>query len=770
MPFTVCTARKMPPTGSGAAGWRSHSSNSWLHALRCSRLSARNSSAYWDRSTAYPRTRWTASRTREGWKGLTTKSLAPAWIASTTSACCPMALHIRILASGSNLVISRTASMPPMSGITMSIVTRSGLSCLYLSTACTPVSASPTTSKPAWARMSLIIVRMKMASSQTRTVWLTHPPYEGSTGVNSASVSRTTKRLPARRPTARTRVGSMPGSACRRSSAPPSTVRRSTTSSTVKPRTLRPSPTSSSTVVPPSEPWGGSGWPSARHPSTTVTRVPRTFTRPATTGGAPGIRVGSSRGRISRTVSASAAQVRRPTRNRSSRTTPASLIRCEEAKILQQVALSKQTRIRGRFRERRREIGGPFGSQREPRTGYGMVEGERRRVQQLPRSERLEALGGAALGGGDAPAAPERVLAIAHDGMAHVREMHADLMRAPRAEPHPQQIDLREPRDDGRVRHGVPPSGEHGHALAVLGMAGDRRLDRDRALREVAPGERGVEALDAPLLDHGGEAAVRRLRLRDEEQARRVAVEPVHDAGPALRPGRERRAPPREHVHQRVVPVSRARVDHKACRLVEHGEVLVLEHEGQRVVSGGIAPGGRRVGRERDRDDRAALQPCGGAQWPTARADALVGDEAGRDRARQGELIGEKAVEALGLGGDDAERDGGRRHGCSTALASLARSCARPSSQRETASAIAPTVMAESATLNVGQRADPMPTSTKSTTPCALRMRSTTLPTAPAHTRASETMRNRSPDRVASTIERSTTRATRASPKKIQRE
>src|SRR5438045_1602438 len=63
--------------------------------------------------------------------------------------------------------------MPPMSGITMSIVTRSGLSCRYFSTACVPVSASPTTSKPACPRMSLIIVRMKMASSQTRTVWLT---------------------------------------------------------------------------------------------------------------------------------------------------------------------------------------------------------------------------------------------------------------------------------------------------------------------------------------------------------------------------------------------------------------------------------------------------------------------------------------------------------------------------------------------------------------------------------------------------------------------
>src|SRR5229473_743686 len=173
MPLTVWTARKMPPTGSGAVGRRSHSSSRWLQALKCSRLSARNSSAYCDRSIDYPSTRCTASRTREGWNGLTTKSFAPAWMASTTSACWPIALHIRILASGSCLTISRTASMPPMSGITMSIVTRSGLSCRYFSTACVPVSASPTTSNPACARISVIIVRMKMASSQTRTVWLT---------------------------------------------------------------------------------------------------------------------------------------------------------------------------------------------------------------------------------------------------------------------------------------------------------------------------------------------------------------------------------------------------------------------------------------------------------------------------------------------------------------------------------------------------------------------------------------------------------------------
>src|SRR5438132_1430377 len=50
IPLTVCTARNSPPTGARFAGLRSHSSSSWLQALRCSRLSARNNSAYCERS------------------------------------------------------------------------------------------------------------------------------------------------------------------------------------------------------------------------------------------------------------------------------------------------------------------------------------------------------------------------------------------------------------------------------------------------------------------------------------------------------------------------------------------------------------------------------------------------------------------------------------------------------------------------------------------------------------------------------------------------
>src|SRR5207237_3741261 len=209
-------------------------------------------------------------------------------------------------------------------------------------------------------------------------------------------------------------------------------------------------------------------------------------------------------------------------------------------------------------------------------------------------------------------------------------------------------------------------------------------------------------------------------------------------------------------------------MDDQAGGLVEHREVLVLVGKGEVAMGGRVARRGRLVGRELDRHHGPALQHGGGTQRPPVAGDVLVGDEAGGEGTGQRELIGAEAVETLGLGNDDAEGDGGQPG--SAALASFPRSCARPSSQSDTASAIAPTVMAESATLKVGQRALPIPTSTKSTTPRALRMRSITLPTAPAHTSASATMRKRPPGPVASTLDRSTNSATIASAKKIQRE
>jgi len=62
-------------------------------------------------------------------------------MASITSDSCPSALHMITTALGSSWTISRVASMPLLYGMTMSMVTRSGLSSRNRFTAWTPSSA-----------------------------------------------------------------------------------------------------------------------------------------------------------------------------------------------------------------------------------------------------------------------------------------------------------------------------------------------------------------------------------------------------------------------------------------------------------------------------------------------------------------------------------------------------------------------------------------------------------------------------------------------------
>src|SRR5436190_8588033 len=86
------------------------------------------------------------------------------------------------------------------------------------------------------------------------------------------------------------------------------------------------------------------------------------------------------------------------------------------------------------------------------------------------------------------------------------------------------------------------------------------------------------------------------------------------------------------------------------------------------------------------------------------------------------------------------------------------------------ASSPAPMLTAMSATLNVGQRDVPMPTSMKSTTPKNERTRSIRLPVAPAHTSASAVARAASPARVDRYRRARITSATSVSAAKIQRD
>jgi hypothetical protein len=112
-------------------------------------------------------------------RGFTTKSFAPAWIASTTRLCCPHRAahqHLRVRVEARDLAHRVDAAhvrhddVPSSRGPVAAACT--------CRPACEPVSASPTISNPACCRMSPTIVRMKIASSQIRTVGATFPPHQ----------------------------------------------------------------------------------------------------------------------------------------------------------------------------------------------------------------------------------------------------------------------------------------------------------------------------------------------------------------------------------------------------------------------------------------------------------------------------------------------------------------------------------------------------------------------------------------------------------------
>src|SRR6267142_480442 len=148
LPLTECTRRKIESQSGPPGGSCSIRTSSEASCSRCSIASAMKACKYL----------WGASA-------------MGAYSPSTffTTATCPRAEHMITTAPGSCWTISRVASMPDLYGITMSIVTRSGLRSRKRLTAWTPSSASPATANPAVVKMSRSVLRMKSASSTIST-------------------------------------------------------------------------------------------------------------------------------------------------------------------------------------------------------------------------------------------------------------------------------------------------------------------------------------------------------------------------------------------------------------------------------------------------------------------------------------------------------------------------------------------------------------------------------------------------------------------------
>ena len=134
--------------------------------------------------------------------------------------------------------------------------------------------------------------------------------------------------------------------------------------------------------------------------------------------------------------------------------------------------------------------------------------------------------------------------------------------------------------DAGDRRAGAARAG--GHLFPVRRIAADRRVDA-AAGHDLAPDERDVLLLDLAILKLPGELGVRGVVLGDDHQARRPAIEPVHDPRPLLA------ADAAEIVHvmeqrvdQRAGRMAGGRMHDHPGRLVDHDEVAVLVENRQR--------------------------------------------------------------------------------------------------------------------------------------------------------------------------------------------
>src|SRR6185369_6683582 len=171
IPFREWAARNSWSMPGRSSGVSSSATTVSLIDFRYSLASERNRLRYCDMSIGYPSqaslSTWSTNSVLNGFR---MKALAPASAAAAVSDSWPRALHITTRAAGFKAMISLSASMPVLLGMTMSRVVRSGRNSRYLATASSPSDASATTSYPSSSTRSRSIFLMNKESSTIMTV------------------------------------------------------------------------------------------------------------------------------------------------------------------------------------------------------------------------------------------------------------------------------------------------------------------------------------------------------------------------------------------------------------------------------------------------------------------------------------------------------------------------------------------------------------------------------------------------------------------------
>jgi hypothetical protein len=136
-----------------------------------------------------------------------------------------------------------------------------------------------------------------------------------------------------------------------------------------------------------------------------------------------------------------------------------------------------------------------------------------------------------------------------------------------------------EPLDDAVARARRAAAFRDGHLGPFTGVPADRRVD-GAAARQHALADRAVGALDLAPLECRRQRRVARQRARNEQQAARILVEPVHETG--AREQLELRIAVQQRVLQRARAVPGAGVHDEADGLVDDEQGIVGVHDRQR--------------------------------------------------------------------------------------------------------------------------------------------------------------------------------------------
>ena len=181
--------------------------------------------------------------------------------------------------------------------------------------------------------------------------------------------------------------------------------------------------------------------------------------------------------------------------------------------------------------------------------------------------------------GHESPRAAPAVRVVPHDRMTDRREVDTNLMRTTRVQVCAQQIRRVEPSEPHEVRPCSSPSTDDRHALSVSRVTRDGTIDRQAILIDVSPGENRVPADDSPSGECGTKGPMRAIGLGDEQQSRRVLVEPVDQtlaSGTAA--FRERTASTFERVDESASPMTGRRMHDHPGRFVHNQNVVIFKH------------------------------------------------------------------------------------------------------------------------------------------------------------------------------------------------